>query len=87
MLDKEFDTIWSRIEKHSKEPFVDSKGNEFSYEFNGCHVTIPRENKRIPRSEFYRAYKLMEPVGVDKVRSTLLYIYPILNDIRITEGC
>jgi hypothetical protein len=82
-----FDTIWSRIEAHAGEKFVQIRGGEFTYAVAGGHVIPDRTNQQIPKSHFEEASNLLplkNTVPVQHLRGPS-YIYAILMDERIRK--
>jgi len=43
-----FDTIWTRIEAHTGEKFVQIRGGGFTYAVAGSNVIPGRTNQQIP---------------------------------------
>ena len=54
-----FNTIWSRIEAHAGQRFVQIRGGKFTYVVASGHVIPDRTNQQIPKSHFEEASKLL----------------------------
>ena len=83
-----FDAVWSRIQAHAGEHFVQIRGGQFTYEVVGTHIKPDRTNQNLPRAHFEEAFRLVplkDTVLVQHLRGPS-YIYAILMDRRIREN-
>ncbi len=84
-MEAAFDRIWDRIETHEGEMFLQTGGMGFSYEFEGCHITINENGVKIPRSEFYQVFCLPQMNKNDLIAQLRApyYTRAIMKDRRI----
>lgn len=83
----DIDTVWARIEANEGETFCQIRGQRFTYEVHGDHLTPSTTNWNIPKSHFE------EGLGLVPLKNTVAvqhlfgpsYIYAILMDHRIRQ--
>jgi len=79
------ETVWSRIETHQGEEFRQVRGKVFSYSIDGTSLIPSTTNRKLPRSEFDKALRLVPLLDTKPVQHLQgpSYIYAILMDKRI----
>ena len=84
MIDVEI--VWSRIKHREGEVFYQIRGKEFTYTITGNYLNPPT-NRKIPKSNFKEALKLLPLSGTTKIHHLQgpSYIYAILMDKRIRQ--
>lgn len=82
-----FAEVWARIEAHAGETFAQIRGGRFTYEVRSAAVWPDRTNRRLPRSDFARAFELVpldSTVPLQQLQGPS-YLYAILMDDRIRQ--
>lgn len=82
------EVVWERIKAHIGQQFWQIRGGEFTYTVEHGTVKPNRTHRRIPKSDFVGALKLVplkNTVPVQHLQGPS-YIYAILMDERISQG-
>ncbi len=84
-----FETHWSKITESSGEFFRTNDGQWFTYRIEGGELLPSHSDLRIPRSDFETAFPLLPvpPAKLNRYVTGPKYVWAILHDPRISEGC
>lgn len=79
------DSVWPRLKAHQGEEFRQMRGKAFSYSVDGATLIPSTTNRKLPRSDFEKALKLVPLPNTACVQHLQgpSYIYAILMDGRI----
>jgi hypothetical protein len=81
----EFDRVWQNIVDHAGKDFRQKTGRTFTYTLDGNAVRPSTTNRRLPRSEFEKAYQRAPLSGPGRLQDLQgpSYLWAILTDERI----
>ena len=84
----EFEEVWTRIQSHAGEVFVQIRGGEFTYVAHDGYVVPDRTNQNLPRAHFGEAFDLVPLEGTTSIQHLRgpSYLYAILMDSRIRRS-
>ncbi len=84
----EFEEVWTRIQSHAGEVYVQIRGGEFTYVAHEGYVVPDRTNQNLPRAHFEAAFALVpleNTASIQHLRGPS-YLYAILMDRRIRRS-
>ena len=84
----DFGEVWTRIQSHAGEVFVQIRGGEFTYVAHDGYIVPDRTNQNLPRAHFEEAFELVpleDTKAVQHLRGPS-YLYAILMDRRIRRS-
>ena len=83
-----FEEVWTRIQSHAGEVFVQIRGGEFTYFAHEGYIVPDRTNHNLPRAHFEAAFELVpleNSASIQNLRGPS-YLYAILMDSRIRRS-
>ncbi len=85
-----FDGVWQNIQRRAGETFHQVTGRAFEYEARQSYVKLSSTHRRIPRSDFKKAFAERPLTSVRQVRDLGVqgpsYVFAILTDPRIASN-
>lgn len=84
----EISKVWSRIEQHEGEVFIQIRGGEFTYAVDGRSLILDRTRWFVRRADIEEALDLVPLPNTTAVQHLHApsYIFAILMDDRISAG-